>query len=66
MSNVKTVPAAVAMLRVLEAWGVENVYGYPGGSVNSTMNALDLEKEKHSLCSSSSRTSWSSCSCSSC
>ena len=45
MSNVKTVPAAVAMLRVLEAWGVENVYGYPGGSVNSTMNALDLEKE---------------------
>ncbi|SUN79560.1 pyruvate oxidase [Streptococcus milleri] len=45
MSDVKTVPAAVAMLRVLEAWGVENVYGYPGGSVNSTMNALDLEKE---------------------
>lgn len=45
MSNVNTVPAAVAMLRVLEAWGVENVYGYPGGSVNSTMNALDLEKE---------------------
>ena len=27
MSDVKTVPAAVAMLRVLEAWGVENVYG---------------------------------------
>ena len=45
MSNVKTVPAAVAMLRVLEAWGVENVYGYPGGSVNSTMNALALATE---------------------
>lgn len=45
ISDVKTVPAAVAMLRVLEAWGVESVYGYPGGSVNSTMNALDLEKE---------------------
>ena len=45
MSDVKTVPAAVAMLRVLEAWGVESVYGYPGDSVNSTMNALDLEKE---------------------
>lgn len=41
----KTVPASVAMLKVLEAWGVKNVYGYPGGSFNSTMNALDLEKD---------------------
>lgn len=46
MSDKKTVPAAVAMLKVLEAWGVKDVYGYPGGSVNSTMNALDLEKER--------------------
>lgn len=25
----KTVPASVAMLKVLEAWGVKNVYGLP-------------------------------------
>jgi len=41
----KTVPASVAMLKVIEAWGVDHVYGYPGGSFNSTMNALDIEKD---------------------
>ncbi|TCD54386.1 pyruvate oxidase [Alloscardovia theropitheci] len=41
----KTVPASVAMLRVLESWGVKHIYGYPGGSFNSTMAALDTEKE---------------------
>ena len=40
----KTVPASVAMLRVIESWGVNHIYGYPGGSFNSTMHALDLEK----------------------
>lgn len=40
----KTVPASVAMLKVLEAWGVKHVYGYPGGSFNSTMSALEQEK----------------------
>lgn len=40
-----TVPASVAMLKVLEAWGVKNIYGYPGGSFNSTMSALEQEKE---------------------
>ena len=36
MSNVNTVPAAVAMLRVLGSVGCcKSVYGYPGGSVNS-------------------------------
>ncbi|MFD1440320.1 pyruvate oxidase [Lacticaseibacillus hegangensis] len=39
-----TVPASVAMLKVLEAWGVKHVYGYPGGSFNSTMSALEQEK----------------------
>ncbi|WP_420542923.1 pyruvate oxidase [Schleiferilactobacillus perolens] len=43
---VKTVPASVAMLKVLEAWGIQHMYGYPGGSFNSTMNALDIEKER--------------------
>lgn len=46
MSNQNTIPASVAMLRVLEAWGVKHVYGYPGGSFNSTMAALDAEKER--------------------
>lgn len=40
-----TVPASVAMLKVLEAWGVKHVFGYPGGSFNSTMSALEKEKE---------------------
>ncbi|KAF0335621.1 pyruvate oxidase [Pediococcus acidilactici] len=42
----KTVPASVAMLRVLQAWDIKRVFGYPGGSFNSTMNALDLEKDR--------------------
>ena len=41
----KKIAASVAMLKVLEAWGVKDVYGYPGGSFNSTMKALDIEKE---------------------
>lgn len=28
------------MLAVLESWGVEHLYGIPGGSINSTMKAL--------------------------
>ncbi|MCH4056358.1 MAG: pyruvate oxidase [Lactobacillaceae bacterium] len=46
MSNQATVPASVAMLRVIESWGVDHVFGYPGGSFNSTMSALELEKER--------------------
>ncbi|USS84657.1 pyruvate oxidase [Fructilactobacillus myrtifloralis] len=45
MKDVNKVPAAVAMLKVLEAYGVKDVYGYPGGSINSTLHALDVEKE---------------------
>ena len=54
MSNVNTVPAAVAMLRVLEAWGVESVYGYPGGSSQFNYECTRFGKRKHSLCTSSS------------
>ncbi|WP_125766543.1 pyruvate oxidase [Lapidilactobacillus wuchangensis] len=46
MNNQNTVPASVAMLRVIESWGVKHIYGYPGGSFNSTMSALDQEKER--------------------
>lgn len=41
----KTIPASVAMLRVIESWGVDHIFGYPGGSFNSTMNALNIEKD---------------------
>ena len=42
----KTIPASVAMLRVLESWGVDHVFGYPGGSFNSTMRALTVEQDR--------------------
>ncbi|CAH1851317.1 Thiamine pyrophosphate enzyme, N-terminal TPP binding domain [Leuconostocaceae bacterium R-53105] len=45
MTAKKTVAASVAMLKVLESWGIGHVYGYPGGSFNSTMAALDLQKD---------------------
>ncbi len=32
--------ASDAMLKVIEDWGVKNIYGLPGGSIDSTMNAL--------------------------
>lgn len=41
-----TTPASVAMLKVIEAWGVKHIFGYPGGSFNSTMSALEQEKER--------------------
>lgn len=44
MKDVKTISAAVAMLKVIEAYGVKQIYGYPGGSINSTLHALDEEK----------------------
>lgn len=37
--------AGVAMVKVLEAWGIDHIYGIPGGSFNSTMDALYHERE---------------------
>jgi pyruvate oxidase len=37
--------AGVAMIQVLESWGIDHIYGIPGGSFNSTMDALYHEKE---------------------
>ena len=37
--------AADAMLKVIEDWGVKNIYGLPGGSIDSTMNALYNRKD---------------------
>jgi len=36
----KMIKSGLAMLNVLESWGVDHVYGIPGGSFNSTMDAL--------------------------
>lgn len=40
------IEAGVAAVKVLENWGVSHIYGIPGGSINSLMDALDKEREK--------------------
>jgi len=35
-----TIKSGTAMLKVLQSWGVKHIYGIPGGSINSVMNAL--------------------------
>ncbi len=34
------IKSGIAMLNILESWGVDHVYGIPGGSFNSIMNAF--------------------------
>ncbi|CAJ1230140.1 pyruvate oxidase [Levilactobacillus zymae] len=34
-----------AVLKVIQDWGVNHIYGYPGGSFDSTMNALHNQKD---------------------
>lgn len=36
----KKIKSGLAMLNVLESWGIDHIYGIPGGSFNSTMDAL--------------------------
>lgn len=38
--------AGDAVLRVLEEWGVSRIYGLPGGSFDSMMNAIHDERER--------------------
>ncbi|WP_334331687.1 pyruvate oxidase [Companilactobacillus sp. HBUAS59544] len=38
--------AGQALIKVLEDWGVDHVYGVPGGSINHTVEGLYLEKDK--------------------
>ncbi|WP_341780244.1 pyruvate oxidase [Levilactobacillus sp. HBUAS70063] len=38
--------AGQALVKVLEAWGVDHLYGIPGGSINHTVEGLYLEKDK--------------------
>ncbi|WP_313264072.1 pyruvate oxidase [Enterococcus sp.] len=37
--------AGIAMIKVFEAWGIDHIYGIPGGSFNSTMDALYHERQ---------------------
>ncbi|KRK73945.1 pyruvate oxidase [Lacticaseibacillus nasuensis] len=41
----QTISGSEAMLKVIESWGVDHIYGYPGGSFDSTMNALYNRKD---------------------
>ncbi len=38
--------AGQALVKVLESWGVDHLYGIPGGSINHTVEGLYLEKDK--------------------
>lgn len=40
------IEAGVAAVKVLESWGVKQVYGVPAGSLNSWMDALKKEEDK--------------------
>ncbi|MFD1465352.1 pyruvate oxidase [Lapidilactobacillus mulanensis] len=42
----KTIKSGIAMAKVLEDWGVDHLYGIPGGSFNSSMDAFFTEREK--------------------
>lgn len=43
---VETIKSGIAMVKVLEDWGVDHIYGIPGGSFNSTMDALFAQRDK--------------------
>ncbi|MTV82534.1 pyruvate oxidase [Secundilactobacillus folii] len=38
--------SGVAALKTLESWGVDHIYGIPGGTINNLMYALHQEKDK--------------------
>lgn len=40
------ISAAQALLKELERWGIDHIYGIPGSSLNGMMNALEKEKDK--------------------
>ena len=42
----KMIKSGIAMLDVLESWGIDHIYGIPGGSFNSTMDALYDKRDK--------------------
>lgn len=40
-----SIKAGVATVKILESWGVKHIYGIPGGSINSLMDALYEEQD---------------------
>lgn len=44
-THTDTINASDAMIKVLEAWGVKHIFGLPGGSFDSTMNALHNRRD---------------------
>ncbi|BDR54621.1 pyruvate oxidase [Bombiscardovia apis] len=44
--SVSKINAGDAVLRVLEQWGVPRIYGMPGGSFDSMMNAIHDERDR--------------------
>ncbi|PIV90770.1 pyruvate oxidase [Candidatus Gracilibacteria bacterium CG17_big_fil_post_rev_8_21_14_2_50_48_13] len=40
------IKSGIAAVRVLEEWGVKHIYGIPGGSINTFMDALLAEKDR--------------------
>jgi len=42
----QTIKSGIAAVKVLEEWGVKHIYGIPGGSINSLMDALLAEKDR--------------------
>lgn len=41
-----TIKSGIAAVKVLEEWGVKHMYGIPGGSINTLMDALLAEKDR--------------------
>ena len=41
---VETIKSGIAMLKTLESWDVDHIYGIPGGSINSLVYALRDEE----------------------
>lgn len=41
-----TIKSGIAAVKVLEEWGVEHIYGIPGGSINTLMDALLAERDR--------------------
>ena len=39
-----TIKSGIAMVKVLEAWDIDHIFGIPGGSINTIMDALHSEQ----------------------
>ena len=46
ITRMEMIKSGLAMLNILESWGVDHIYGIPGGSINSLMDALYTEQNK--------------------